>query len=226
MPIEITVPDIGDFKDVPVIEVHVKEGDTVSAEDPLITLESDKATMDVPAPQAGRVEKLLVKIGDRVSQGTPILALEAEGAAPTKPKENVREGGSPTPDAPPSYGSASGAYEVIDVVVPDIGDFKDVPIIEVHVSPDSEVKAEDPLITLESDKATMDVPSTAVGVIEKVHAAKGGKVNTGDLIATVRADGAPAGAAAASASAAPPDAPSDLTVTTRSPAETVPPFAT
>ena len=182
MPVEITVPDIGDFTDVPVIEVHVKEGDTVSAEDPLITLESDKATMDVPAPQAGRVEKLLVKMGDRVSQGTPILALEAEGAAPTKPKENVRGGAAPTPDSPPSYGSASGAYETIDVAVPDIGDFKDVPIIEVHVSPGSEVKAEDPLITLESDKATMDVPSPAAGKVAGLAVKVGDRVSQGSPI--------------------------------------------
>jgi dihydrolipoamide dehydrogenase len=182
MPVEITVPDIGDFKDVPVTEVHVKAGDTVSAEDPLITLESDKATMDVPAPRAGTVAALRVKVGDRVSEGSPILLLEAEGAAPTKPKETVREDASPAPDTPPNYGSPAGVYETIDVVVPEIGDFKDVPIIEVHAKVGEAVKAEDPLITLESDKATMDVPSPAAGTISELAVKVGDRVSQGSLI--------------------------------------------
>ena len=132
MPIEITVPDIGDFKDVPIIEVHVKPGDTVNAEDPLLTLESDKATMDVPAPQAGAVTGLRVKVGDRVSQGSVILLLEAAGAAPVKPKETVVQDAAPAPGIPPNYGSPSGVYQTIDIVVPDIGDFTDVPVTEVH----------------------------------------------------------------------------------------------
>ena len=183
MPIEIAVPDIGDFKDVPVIEVHVKPGDTVAAEEPLVTLESDKATMDVPAPQAGTVAELRVKVGDRVSQGSVILLLEAAGAAPAKPKETVREGASPAPDTPPNYGSPAGVYETIDVVVPDIGDFKDVPVIEVHAKVGDAVKAEDPLITLESDKATMDVPSPAAGTISELTAKVGDRVSQGSLIA-------------------------------------------
>jgi dihydrolipoamide dehydrogenase len=182
MPIEIAVPDIGDFKDVPVIEVHVKPGDTVAAEEPLITLESDKATMDVPAPQAGTVAELRVKLGDRVSQGSVILLLEAAGAAPVKPKETVREDASPAPATPPNYGSPSGVYETIDVVVPDIGDFKDVSVIEVHAAVGESVKAEDPLITLESDKATMDVPSPAAGTISEITVKVGDRVSQGSLI--------------------------------------------
>src|SRR5271167_4309658 len=120
MPIEIAVPDIGDFKDVPVIEVHVKPGDTVAAEEPLITLESDKATMDVPAPQAGTVAEIRVKPGDRVSQGSVILVLEAEAAAAIPPKEHIREDAAPATDEPPSYGSPSGVYDTIEVKVPDI----------------------------------------------------------------------------------------------------------
>ena len=114
MPIEIAVPDIGDFKDVPVIEVHVRPGDAIAAEEPLITLESDKATLDVPAPQAGTVAELRVKLGDRVSQGSVILLLEPAGAAPVKPKETVHEDASPAPETPPNYGSPSGVYETID----------------------------------------------------------------------------------------------------------------
>src|SRR6202048_2806598 len=110
MPIEIAVPDIGDFKDVAVIEVHVKPGDTVAAEDTLIMLESDKATREVPAPQAGTVAELRVKVGDRVSKGGVILLLEAVGTAPVKPKETVREDASPAPETPPNYGSPRGVY--------------------------------------------------------------------------------------------------------------------
>src|SRR5437660_3340555 len=84
--IEVKVPDIGDFKDVPVIEVFVKAGDTVKAEDPLVTLESDKATMDVPSPSAGTVKELKVKLGDKISEGSVILTLDAEGAAAATPK--------------------------------------------------------------------------------------------------------------------------------------------
>jgi dihydrolipoamide dehydrogenase len=182
MPIEIAVPDIGDFKDVTVIEVHVKPGDTVAAEEPLITLESDKATMDVPAPQAGTVAELRVKLGDRVSQGNVILLLEAAGAAPVKPKETVREDASPAPETPPNYGSPSGVYETIDVVVPDIGDFKDVAVIEVHAAVGESVKAEDPLITVESDKATMDVPSPTAGTISEITVKVGDHVSQGSLI--------------------------------------------
>ena len=138
---QVTVPDIGDFHDVPIIEISVKPGDRIKAEQPLITLESDKASMDVPAPSAGLVKSVLVKIGDKVSQGAPILSLEVDGAAvePTKPAVIP-------PPAPTSAPSG-----VAEVRVPDIGDFKDVPIIEVSVKPGDKVSPEQPLITLESD---------------------------------------------------------------------------
>ena len=190
MPIEIAVPDIGEFKDIAVIEVHVKPGDTVAAENPLITLESDKATMDVPAPQAGTVAELRVKLGDRVSQGSVILLLEPVGAAPVKPKETVREGASPAPETPPNYGSPSGVYETIDVVVPDIGDFKDVAVIEVHAGVGESVKAEDPLITLESDKATMDVPAPQAGIVAELRVKLGDRVSQGSVILLLEAVGA------------------------------------
>src|SRR5918994_414514 len=165
MAVEIKVPDIGDFRDVPIIEVHVQPGARVKAEDPLITLESDKATMDVPAPQAGTVAELKVAVGDRVGEGTVILVLEPEGAAAIPPKERVKEGASPGSGEPAAYGSSAGVYETIEVKVPDIVDFKEVPVIEVHVQDGATVKAEDPLLTLESDKATMDVPSPTAGTV-------------------------------------------------------------
>src|SRR5215211_7794317 len=132
MAVEIKVPDIGDFKDIPIIEVHVQAGAKIEVDDPLLTLESDKATMDIPAPQAGTVAELLVKSGDRVSEGSAILRLEAAGAAAIPPKERVRGDASSAPSGPAGYGSASGVYEAMEIRVPDIGDFKDVPIIAAH----------------------------------------------------------------------------------------------
>src|SRR5690348_18411307 len=139
MSVEIKVPDIGDFKDVPIIEIHVSPGQKVAVDDPLITLESDKATMDVPAPQAGTVQDLKVKVGDRVSQGSTILLLEGEGAAAIPPKERINQAAVPATEAPAGYGSPSGVYESIEVKVPDIGDFKNVESIEVHDAPGADI---------------------------------------------------------------------------------------
>ena len=164
--IEIRIPDIGDFKDVPIIEVHVKPGDKVAVEDPLLTLESDKATLEVPCPQAGTIGEVKVKAGDKVSEGDLIVLLEAEGGAATPPKERLQGGRRPLGrDAQAGYGSPAGAYETIEVKVPDIGDFKDVPVIEILVKEGDEISAEDPLMTLESDKATMEIPSPAAGTV-------------------------------------------------------------
>jgi dihydrolipoamide dehydrogenase len=182
MSMEIEVPDIGDFKDVPVIEVHVQPGAKVAVDEPLVTLESNKATMDIPAPQAGTVTELRIKPGDRVSQGSLILLMEPEGAAAIPPKERIREDATPAAPDPPGYGSASGVYTAIEVTVPDIGDFKDVPVIEVHVQPGAEVKAEEPLITLESDKATMDVPAPVAGRVQEVRVKLGDRVSEGSLL--------------------------------------------
>ncbi len=182
--VEVKVPDIGDFTDVPVIEVLVKSGDSVKAEDSLVTLESDKATMDVPAPSAGIVREVKVKLGDKVSEGNVILTLESEGAngakpaSPAKSATSVAAAPAETPPAtaapapgsaaPPQQPAAAAAApssasaapaQAIEVKVPDIGDFKDVPVIEVLVKAGDTVKAEDSLVTLESEKATMDVPS-------------------------------------------------------------------
>jgi pyruvate dehydrogenase E2 component (dihydrolipoamide acetyltransferase) len=173
---EVKVPDIGDFKDVPIIEVMVKVGDRVKPEDPLISLESDKATMEVPAPASGIVRELKVKVGDKVSEGSLILLLDAGGAdSAAPPKAAV--------SPPPAPTSAPGG--VAEVRVPDIGDFKDVPVIEVFVKPGDTVKAEDPLISLESDKATMDVPSPLGGTVQKLEVKIGDKLSEGSLILTL-----------------------------------------
>ena len=182
-PVEVRVPDIGDFQDVPIIDVLVKPGDEVAAEDPLITLESDKATMDVPAPQSGVVREVSVAEGDTVSEGSLILTLDAVGAAGAPAKEKVREGAAELPEIhEPSYGSPAGVYQTIEVHVPDIGDFSDVPVIDVLVKPGETVAPEDPLITLESDKATMDVPAPAGGTVKELRVGVGDTVSEGSLI--------------------------------------------
>jgi dihydrolipoamide dehydrogenase len=190
--VEIPVPDIGDFSDVPVIEIHVSPGDVVAVDDPLVTLESDKATMDVPSPSAGTVSDLRVAVGDSVSQGSVLMVLEAEGAAGLPPKERVHESGHPEPGEKTGYGSASGVYDKIEVAVPDIGDFDDVPVIEVHVKPGDTVAVDDPLITLESDKATMDVPAPAAGTVVTVKVKVGDSVSTEHPILELRTSEAPA----------------------------------
>jgi dihydrolipoamide dehydrogenase len=179
---EIRVPDIGDFADVPVIEVHVSPGEVVAVEDPLVTLESDKATMDVPSPVAGTIGEVRIAVGDQVSQGDVVVTLEGEEQAGTPPKERVHEGGHPEAPEPAGYGSPAGVYDRLEVRVPDIGDYTDVPVIEVHVAPGDTISAEDPLLTLESDKATMDVPAPVAGTVAGVRVGVGDTVSEGDVI--------------------------------------------
>ena len=211
--IEVKVPDIGDFKDVPIIDVLVRSGDRVKTEDSLITLESDKASMDVPSPLDGVVKEIKVKVGDKVSEGSLILIAEAQVApAGVAPREKVREGGHATGEGAPvaDYGAASGVYAAIEVRVPDIGDFEDVPVIDVAVKSGDQVKPEDPLVTLESDKASMDVPSPAAGMVKEVNVKVGDKVSEGSLILTLTtgvAAAAPGPAARQGPQAAPPTAP-------------------
>jgi len=200
--IEVKVPDIGDFKDVPVIEVFVKPGDAVKPDDSLITLESDKATMDVPSPSAGIVKDLKLRVGDKVSEGGVILTLETNGAGTAAPQPSSAKASSPAPAAPSSSPAAkSGGTQ--EVKVPDIGDFKDVPVIEVFVKAGDTVKADDPLVTLESDKATMDVPSPSAGIVKDMQLKVGDKVSEGSVILVLEMQ-AQAGAPAAAPAAQPP----------------------
>ncbi len=213
--VEIKVPDIGDYKDVPVIEVHVKAGDAVSAEDSLVTLESDKATMDVPSPKSGVVKELKIKVGDAVSEGSLVLLLEEQGAAaapapqaapapaPAAPAPApVAQAPVPAPAAQPAAGGG-----MIDVKVPDIGDYKDVPVIEISVKVGDKVEAEQSLITLESDKATMDVPSPAAGTVKEIRVKVGDAVSEGALIVVLEGAGSAAAAPAPAAAQVPAPAP-------------------
>ncbi|MBE3636718.1 dihydrolipoyl dehydrogenase [Mangrovicoccus algicola] len=199
---DVKVPDIGDFTDVPVVSVLVSVGDVVAAEDPLIELESDKATLEVPSPAAGKVAEIKVGEGDKVSEGTLIIVLEAEGAE-AAPSE--------APAAPEAKSAGGGT---IDVTVPDIGDFDDVPVVSVLVSVGDTVAAEDALIELESDKATMEVPSPSAGTVKEIKVAEGDKVSQGSLIMVLEGEGgASSGAVEAPKAAAAPAAPAAVAAT-------------
>jgi pyruvate dehydrogenase E2 component (dihydrolipoamide acetyltransferase) len=212
--VEVKVPDIGDFKDVPVIELLVKVGDRVTAEDSLITVESDKATMDVPSPVSGVVTALKLKVGDKVSEGTVVALIDSAETAAAAPASGGAAVAAPVAaSAPAASRPAAAAAAVVEVRVPDIGDFKDVPIIELLVKVGDEVKAEDSLMTLESDKATMDIPSPVSGVVSELKVQVGDKVKEGVLLALVKVG---AGGTAAAAPASRPAEP--VAATPRAPA--------
>ncbi|MBL8336355.1 MAG: dihydrolipoyllysine-residue acetyltransferase [Rhodoferax sp.] len=207
--IDIQVPDIGDFDQVTVIELLVKPGDSVKAEQSLITVESDKASMEIPSSRAGVVRELRVALGDKVAQGSVVLVLEAADAQPdTAPAAAAPAPApaAPVPSAPvaptPAAPAPAGAAAPVEVRVPDIGDFKDVTVIEVLVQPGANIKLEQSLVTVESDKASMEIPSSVAGVLQEIRVKVGDKVNIGDLLAVVLA-AAPAAAAPVPAPAAP-----------------------
>lgn len=223
--VEVKVPDIGDFKDVAVIELLVKPGDTIKAEQSLATVESDKASMEIPSSHAGVVKELKIKLGDKVSEGTVVAVVEAgEAAAPAPQAAPAPAAAAPAPAAAPVASPAPAAAGPVEVRVPDIGDFKDVAVIEVLVKPGDAVKVEQSLITVESDKASMEIPSSAAGVLKALKVKVGDKVNIGDVIAVL--EGA-AGAVpvAAPASAAPQPAAASAAPAAAAAAERVPPTA-
>jgi len=234
--IEVRVPDLGNFSDVAVIDVLVKVGDTVAVDTPLITLETEKATIDVPSSAAGVVEALHVQKGSKVSEGALVVTLRAAAgvaapaAAPTAtaaaPAKAPAAAATPAPAAAPRS---------VDILVPDMGNFTEVGVIDVLVKPGDKVEIDTPLVTLETEKATMDVPSTEAGVVEAVHVQKGGKISAGGKVVTLSgvtaasaaASGAPSAAAPAAAKSAPPPAaarPAAPAPATRQPA-TLPPVS-
>lgn len=183
--VEIKVPDIGNYTGVDVIDVAVKVGDKIAVDDTLITLETDKATMDVPADHAGVVKEVLVKVGDKVSEGSVIVKVEAADAATT----------TQTDEAPAKAAAtvpAATTAKPVAVNVPDIGNFSNVDVIEVDIKVGDEVAVDQTLITLETDKATMDVPSTVAGKVTAVHVKVGDKVSEGSALIEVAAASAPA----------------------------------
>ncbi len=200
--IEIQVPDIGDFDEVAVIELLVKPGDTVKIEQSLLTVESDKASMEIPSSHAGVVKELKVKIGDKVKQGSVVIMLEAAGAAaaaPTPAPAAVIEQKVPPAQSVPAVTAMNSIASSIEVKVPDIGDFKDVAVIEVFVKPGDTIKVEQSLITVESDKAAMEIPSSHAGLLKELKVKVGDKINIGDLLAILEGTATAAAPVAAAA---------------------------
>lgn len=207
---EVFVPDIGG-DEVQVIEICASVGDTLAAEESILTVESDKATMDIPAPFAGVLAELKVAVGDKVSEGTLIAMMQAAGTANVQVAP-VAQAAAPAPapaapapvqaaPAPVAAVPATGATQVVEVTVPDIGGDTDVSVIEVLVAAGDKIEVDAGLITLETDKATMDVPSPFAGVVKEVKVAVGDKVSQGSLVIMLEVGGAAPAAAAPQASA-------------------------
>jgi len=199
--IEVKVPDIGDYSNVPVIEILVAVGDTVAKDQGLVTLESDKATLEVPSSAAGVVKEIKVKLDDKLSEGDVVVVLEAAGAA-AAPAPAATQAPAPAPAAQPAAAAAptaavsapaapaSAAGGPVQVKVPDIGDYSGVPVIEVLVAVGDTVAKDQGLVTLESDKATLEVPSSAAGVVKEVKVKLGDKLSEGDVVVVLEAQGA------------------------------------
>jgi pyruvate dehydrogenase E2 component (dihydrolipoamide acetyltransferase) len=195
----VVVPDIGDFDDVEVIEILVAIGEVVAVESPLVTLESDKATMDIPAPRAGIIIAINVALGDKVAEGSVIVTIAADDAESEVKTEKMQQpnGVSAAPAVEAELATPSTkplgtqreanvfATTLTEVSVPDIGDFDEVDVIEILVGPGDLVQIEDSLITLESDKATMDIPAPIAGRVETVLVAVGDKISEGHVIVTI-----------------------------------------
>jgi pyruvate dehydrogenase E2 component (dihydrolipoamide acetyltransferase) len=192
--IEIKIPDIGGAEGVAVIEVAIKAGDKIEKEQTLITLETDKATMEVPATEAGTVKEVKIKVGDKVSEGDVILLVEVAGAAAAAPAP-AAAAPTPAPAAAPAAASAG-----VEIKVPDIG-AGEVTVIEINVKAGDTVSVDDAIVTLESDKASMEVPASAAGVVEAVLVKVGDKVSEGSVLLKLK--GAAAAAAPVAAAPAP-----------------------
>ncbi len=220
--VDVMVPDIGDFKDVAVIELLVKPGDRIVAEQSLVTVESDKASMEIPSTHAGVLRELIVKLGDKLNQGTLLARLEVDAA----PAQAAAAGKSAAPaqaslplpampmaaPAAASTGAAANVSGPIEVLVPDIGDFAEVAVIELLVKPGDTVKVEQSLVTVESDKASMEIPSSHAGKVLAVLVQMGDKISKGSPLLLLEGSGqaapaaVPAATATASAAAAAPAA--------------------
>ncbi len=200
--VEVKVPDIGDFKEVEVIELMVKPGDTVVVDQSLLTVESDKASMEIPSSAAGVVKELKVKLGDKVAMGTLVLVLETAGGAVAAP---VAAAPASAPVA--AVAPAAAASGPVQVVVPDIGDFDEVTVIEVFVKAGDAVKVEQSLVTVESDKASMEIPSSHAGTVQTLLVKVGDKVKKGSPIAMLLGAAGAAAPAANAGTAAPAPAP-------------------
>ena len=204
---DIKVPDIGDFSEVGVIEVLVKVGDTIKVEQSLLTVESDKASMEIPSSHAGVVKEIKVALGDKVKEGSVIVVLETAEAAPAPAAAAaapVAAAPAPVAAAPVAaapVAAAPAASSTVDLKIPDIGDFKDVAVIEMLVKVGDTVAVEQSLFTVESDKASMEIPSPSAGTITALSIKLGDTVNIGDVVGQITVQGAAPAAAPVQAAA-------------------------
>jgi len=233
---EIKVPDIGDFDSVGVIEVLVNVGDTIKVEQSLVTVESDKASMEIPSSHAGVVKEVKVKLGDQISEGSVVVVLETADAAsaPAPAAAAAAPAAQPAatpvaaeaPAAPaqaaPVAAPAAAASSTLAIQIPDIGDFKDVAVIEMLVKVGDTVTAEQSLFTVESDKASMEIPSPAAGTITALTLKIGDTVNVGDVVGQMTVQGAAAPAASAAAAPAAAPAPAAAAPVAAAPAQAAP----
>ncbi|MDN2695499.1 dihydrolipoyllysine-residue acetyltransferase [Janthinobacterium sp. SUN073] len=204
--VEVKVPDIGDFKEVEIIELMVKPGDTVKVDQSLITVESDKASMEIPSSHAGVVKELKVNVGDKIAEGSLVLLLEVadDASAPAPAAAAPAPAATPVAEAAAAAAPAAApaAGGLVEVTVPDIGDFKEVEVIELMVKVGDTIAVEQSLLTVESDKASMEIPSSHAGIVKELKVKVGDKVAKGSLVLVVETTGAAAAAAAAPAQAA------------------------
>ena len=207
--VEVKVPDIGDFKEVEIIELMVKPGDTVKVDQSLITVESDKASMEIPSSHAGVVKELKVNVGDKIAEGSLVLLLEVadDASAPAPAAAAPAPAAAPVAEAAaaatPAAAPAPAAGGLVEVTVPDIGDFKEVEVIELMVKVGDAIKVDQSLLTVESDKASMEIPSSHAGIVKELKVKVGDKVAKGSLVLVVETTGAAAAPAAAAPAAAP-----------------------
>ena len=207
--VEVKVPDIGDFKEVEIIELMVKPGDTVKVDQSLITVESDKASMEIPSSHAGVVKELKVNVGDKIAEGSLVLLLEVadDASAPALAAAAPAPAAAPVAEAAaaatPAAAPAPAAGGLVEVTVPDIGDFKEVEVIELMVKVGDAIKVDQSLLTVESDKASMEIPSSHAGIVKELKVKVGDKVAKGSLVLVVETTGAAAAPAAAAPAAAP-----------------------
>lgn len=187
--IEVKIPDIGGATQVDVIEILVKKGDQINVDTPLLTLESDKASMEIPSPIAGVVKEIQVKVGSKVSEGDPILLVSAEkpemSTSPAPVTEEVKPAAAEEPKVEIKSSTTSATPRLVEVLIPDIGGATDVDVIEIQVKPGMTVSHDQALITLEGDKATMDIPSPYAGVVKEIKIKLGDKVAQGTPVLTM-----------------------------------------
>ena len=206
--VEVKVPDIGDFKEVEIIELMVKPGDTVKVDQSLITVESDKASMEIPSSHAGVVKELKVSVGDKIAEGSLVLLLEVADDASAPAPAAAAPAAAPAAEAAPAAAAPAaaapaGAPALVEVTVPDIGDFKEVEVIELMVKVGDAIKVDQSLLTVESDKASMEIPSSHAGIVKELKVKVGDKVAKGSLVLVVETTGGAAAPAAAAPAAAP-----------------------